>query len=169
MDWKRCGRALLFVQALSSLNASAQQFATTAGQPGGVHQTGLAAIQGNALSATNSPLRAMALRLRDARRGQIVQTTKSDQAGLFVFRGIEPGSYIVELVGDQQTVLAASELLNLNAGDTISAVVELPFRIQPYAGVLGHTAMSAALVTATAAATGVLAAQVAGEPVSPRR
>lgn len=168
MNWKCCGGVLLLVQALA-LDVSAQQIATMAGQPGAFHQSGLATIQGNALSATNSPLRDMPLRLRDARRGQIVQTTNSDQAGLFVFRGIEPGSYIVELVGDNQSVLAASELLNLNAGDTISAVVKLPFRIQPYAGVLGHTAMSAALVTATAAATGVLAAQVAGEPVSPRR
>jgi hypothetical protein len=139
----------------------------------GTAQTGQtnaqATIQGNALSSTNLPLRDALIRLRDARRGGIVQTTRSDAAGLLVFRSVDPGTYIIELVGSDQSVLAASELLNANAGETITAIVKLPFKLQPYAGVLGHTTISAILVTATAAATGVLAAQVAGEPVSPRR
>jgi len=130
---------------------------------------GMAVIQGNALSSSNMPLRDAAIRLRDARTGRIVQAGRTDQAGLFVFRGVDPGTYIVELLGADQTVVAASELLEANAGDTISAIVKLPFKMKPYAGILGHTTMSAILVTATAAATGVLAAQVAGEPVSPRR
>jgi hypothetical protein len=129
----------------------------------------LATIQGNALSSTNAALRDVAVRLRDARRGRIFDLARTDQAGLFVFRSVEPGTYVVELLSAEQTVLAASGLLDVNAGDTVSAVVKLPFRIQPFAGVLGHTTMSAIVVTATAAATGVLAAQVAGEPVSPRR
>jgi hypothetical protein len=126
-------------------------------------------IQGNALSSTNAALPNVAVRLRDARTGRIVAATRTDKSGLFTFRPVEPGSYIVELVGEDQRVLAAGEILNVNAGDAVSAVVKLPFRLQPYAGVLGHTAASAMLVTATAAATGVLATQVAGEPVSPRK
>src|SRR5690349_2147563 len=66
------------------------------------------AIQGNALSSTNSILPNAPVRLRDARAGHILQTQITDQAGLFSFAGVEPGSYIVELMGqDQYSVLAA--------------------------------------------------------------
>jgi hypothetical protein len=135
-------------------------------------------IQGNAFTSTNAPLADTLVRLRNARTGRIVASTRTDRAGLFAFRPSDPGSYIVELVGpadpgnpgnNDQRVLAASEILNVDAGDAASVIVRLPFRLQPYAGVLGHTVASALLVTATAAAAGVLASQVAGEPVSPRR
>jgi len=126
-------------------------------------------IHGNALTSTNTALSDAPVRLRDARTGRIVSQMRTDKSGLFAFRQLDPGSYIVELVGQDQRVLAASEILNVNGGDTATAIVRLPFRLQPFAGVLGHTAASALLVTATAAATGVLASQVVGEPVSPRR
>jgi hypothetical protein len=153
----------------------AQQTAATfdrAASPSGrivsaVHTDVRSTIQGNALDSTNGVLAGSHVRLRDARSGRIVDLTLTDRAGLFAFRAIDPGSYIVELMGTDQTVLAASQILNVNAGEVISAVVKLPFRIPPYAGVLGHSMSSAALVVATAAAAGVLATQVAGAPVSP--
>jgi len=126
-------------------------------------------IQGNALTSTNGVLADAPVRLRNARTGRIVGSTRTDRSGLFGFRPIEPGTYLVELVSEDQRVLAASDIINVNAGDAASVIVKLPFRLQPYAAVLGHTVASALLVTATAAATGVLASQVAGEPVSPRR
>jgi hypothetical protein len=163
---------LIAVGTLAGSAVFAQQPPSTtshASTLAGGHSTILTIIQGNALSSTNAALPDVAVRLRDARTGRIVAATRTDKSGLFTFRPIDPGSYVVELVGEDQRVLAAGEILNINAGDTASAVVKLPFRLQPYAGVLGHTAASAMLVTATAAATGVLASQVAGEPVSPRR
>jgi hypothetical protein len=160
---------LASVLSILPISAAAAQFSGASGSGRAVEMGVRGTIQGNALSSTNTGLPDMVVRLRDARAGRIVQTGITDRTGLFVFRGVEPGSYIVELVGKDQSVLAASVLLDVNAGDTVSAIVRLPFRIQPFAGVLGHTTMSALLVTATAAATGVLAAQVAGEPVSPRR
>jgi len=65
-------------------------------------------------------------------------------------------------------VLAASQIINVNSGDAVSAVVKLPFRIQPFAGVLGNTAPSAAAVTTEAAASGVLATTASGQPTSDR-
>ena len=50
-----------------------------------------------------------------------------------MFRTVDPGSYIVELLGDGDTVLAASQLLNVNAGEAISTVVKLPFQLPPFA------------------------------------
>jgi len=126
----------------------------------------LSTIQGNALDSTNGVLPSTVVRLRDARLGRIVDTQVTDSAGMFEFKGIEPGSYIVEIMGNEQGVLAASQMLNVSAGDAISAVVKLPFRISPFAGVFGNSTASAILVTAAAASAGVLSA-AATQSVSP--
>ena len=65
-------------------------------------------IQGTALTSTNTFLANANVRLRDARFGQIVETQMTDQAGIFTFRTVDPGSYIVELLGqDRASVLAS--------------------------------------------------------------
>jgi hypothetical protein len=121
------------------------------------------AIQGNALSATNSGLSEATVRLRDARFGQIVQLRLTDKVGIFAFHAIEPGSYIVEIIGtDQSSVLAASQVLYVGAGEALSAIVKLPFRIPALDGVLGNTTSSALAVASQAASAGVLATQVTG-------
>jgi hypothetical protein len=116
----------------------------------------LSAIQGNALNATNGPLPGAIVRLRDARSGRIAANGLTDEAGLFAFRGLNPGSYVVEMMGRDGTVLAASQILNVNAGETALAIVKLPFRVLLLAGLFGHTAQSAAAVTAAAASAAVL-------------
>jgi hypothetical protein len=121
------------------------------------------AIRGNALSPTNAPLPNTFVRLRDARIGQIVDTQMTDQSGLFTFRTVDPGSYIVEIMGqDQHSVLAASQLLNVGAGEAVSAIVKLAFKTPPWAGVLGNSAPSALAATTQAAAAGVMATTVSG-------
>ena len=121
------------------------------------------AIQGNALSSTNGPLTDATVRLRDARVGQIIETQMTDRSGLFAFRTVDPGSYIVEIMSqDQYSVLAASQVLNVGPGEAVSAVVKLPFKIPPFAGILGNSMPSAAAVTSQAASAGILATQVSG-------
>ena len=122
-------------------------------------------IQGNALNSINGPLNDVVVRLRDARFGRIVDTQLTDQSGLFAFKAIDPGSYIVEVMANDESVLAASQLLNVNAGEAVSAVVKLPFRMPPFAGVLGSTP-SATAVSAGAAASSI-AAMVKTIPISP--
>src|SRR5206468_6573458 len=87
----------------------------------------LTTIQGNALTATNGVLPNATVRLRDVRFGRIVGTTITDKSGLFEFRSIEPGSYVVELQGTDRTIAATSQVLVIDAGQTMSAVVKLPF------------------------------------------
>ena len=125
-------------------------------------------IQGNALNSTNGSLPNANVRLRNARIGHIVDTQVTDRSGIFAFRAVDPGSYIVEVVDlDRTSVLAASQILNVGPGETVSAVVKLPFRIPLFTGVLGNTTPSAALVTAEAGAAGVLALQISGAPTCP--
>jgi hypothetical protein len=126
-------------------------------------------IQGNALDSANGTLRNAVVRLRDARAGRIIDTMTTDRAGLFAFRSLDPGIYIVELVAtDQATILGASQILSVDAGQAVSAIVKLPFHISPYSGLLGHTVPSAVAVSSAAASSGVMAVTVTGEPVSPQ-
>ena len=120
-------------------------------------------IQGNALSSTNGALPNALVRLRDARLGQIIESQVSDKSGLFAFKAVDPGNYIVEIISNDQTVLAASQMLSVNAGDAVSAIVKLPFRIPPFAGLLGNSAPSAAAVTTEAAASSILAVTATAE------
>jgi hypothetical protein len=122
-----------------------------------------ATIRGSALTSTNSSLATTPVRLRDARIGQIVARQVTDSSGMFEFESLDPGSYIVEIVDqDQASVLAASEVLNVGAGEAISAVVKLPLRITPSAGIFGNTTSSAAALAAQAAASGVMAIRASG-------
>lgn len=129
-------------------------------------------IQGNALSSTNGQLADTYVRLRDARYGRVLGTQMTDKSGLFAFKSLDPGSYIVEIMSpDQNVVLAASEILNVNADEVLSAVVKLPFRMPPFAGVVGSNvvAPSAIAVLTEAAVNGVLiaAAPLLATPACP--
>jgi hypothetical protein len=122
----------------------------------GTRETAFSTIHGSALDSTSGILPDSPVRLRDARVGRIIGTQRTDKAGVFEFRGVDPGSYVVELLGPTDSVLAASQLINVNAGEAVSAVVKLPFRLPPLGGLLGHTTAQAIAITAAAAATGVL-------------
>lgn len=136
----------------------------------GTSESAFTTIQGNALTSTNGALVDGLVRLRDARFGRIVDLQITDQSGLFTFRTVDPGSYIVELIGPQDSVLAASQLLNVNAGEVVSAIVKLPFSIPPFAALFGQTsqASAAAMLVSTAASAGVMTVVAPGTPVSPQ-
>jgi PDZ domain-containing secreted protein len=174
--------ALAVLMLIASMSAAAQQQATMAravvppasprgglatiakGKPGA-----LTTIQGNALNSTNGHLSNVAVRLRDARFGRIVSSELTDKTGMFAFKAVDPGSYIIEMMANDNTVLAASQMLHVNAGEAVSAVVKLPFRVPPFASLMGTASTpSAAAVAVEAAATGIAAA-VPTTPISPNQ
>lgn len=170
--WSAAAAAIASVSLVAAqqpIPAAATRLAARAGMPPrvlpGTRSDVFTTIQGNALNSTNGALPNAAVRLRDARIGQIVDMQLTDKSGLFAFGAVDPGSYIVEIIANDQ-ILAASQLLNANAGEAVSAVVKLPFKTPPFAGVLGSTTPSAAAVTSQAAAAGILAMDVAGSPQS---
>jgi len=121
------------------------------------------AIQGNALNPANEALSHTSVRLRDARAGNIVETQETDQTGLFAFRGVDPGSYVVEIVGqDRYSVLAATGILNVGPGEALSAVVKLPFNFPTVSRFIGNSTPSAGAVTSQAALSGVAGTKVSG-------
>jgi hypothetical protein len=153
-------RVLTFVLASAVLlGGSSALRAQAPARPHGP-RANLSTIQGNALNSSNGALPGAIVRLRDARFGGIVGLQTTDRAGFFAFPPVDPGNYVVELVAENKTILAASQILNVNAGDTASAVVKLPFKISPLAAIVGHTVQSALAVTAAAASSAVLSAVV---------
>ena len=129
--------------------------------------TSIAMIQGNALDSTNGAMNDTVVRLRDARWGRIVDTQLTDKAGLFTFKAMDPGAYIVEMVAKNESVLAASQLLNVNAGEAISAVVKLPFRSPALANVIGNASAPSATAVAMEAAAGGISSVIPTAPISP--
>ena len=129
-------------------------------------RTGFGEIRGAALSATNGALPKSVVRLRDTRTGRLSGTKLTDETGLFVFDGVEPGNYVVELVGDREKVLAASQLITVDSDVVVSAIVKLPIKTLALGGLLGNNVSAAAIVAATAAAAGVLSVR-ASDCVSP--
>lgn len=157
------GQQSVVPQTTTSARAAAR---SSAPRPLTARTTGLTTIQGNALDATNGNLANVVVRLRDARYGRIVETELTDKSGLFEFRTLDPGSYIVELIGNRSTVLAASQIMNVEAGEIVSAVVQLPLLSPLLATAGSSTVASAAAIVTEAVATGVVAV-IATDPVSP--
>jgi hypothetical protein len=167
---------ILMTAALLTLaTPSFAQNATGAAAPRllpGTRVNVLSTIHGNALSSTSTPLPDAVVRLRDARFGRIVDTTTTDKQGAFVFHNVDPGTYVVELMNQaNNTVLAASQILYVNTGEAVTALVKLPFRITSFAGLLGTTgstgsavASAAQAVLAAAAASNTVAETLAGAP-----
>ena len=131
----------------------------------------LTSIQGNALNSSNGQMNNVVVRLRDARFGRIVDTQLTDTSGMFAFKALDPGSYIVEILStNDSSILAASQLLNVNAGEAVSAVVKLPFKIPPFAGILGQgTSTPTATAVISEAAASSVAAVVPTIPISPNK
>ena len=165
---------------IGSLQAAAQQVPATSGAPGvttgrtvtrrllpGTRLDVNSTIRGSAFDSTNGKLPNTLVRLRDARIGAIVETQFTDRDGEFAFKDLDPGNYIVEIMATDQSVLAASPLINVGAGESTSTVVKLPFRIPPFAGILGNSAGSAVAIIAQALASGVLVTTISGQPATP--
>ncbi|MCX6537831.1 MAG: carboxypeptidase-like regulatory domain-containing protein [Acidobacteria bacterium] len=89
---------------------------TFAGQgPGGT-------IAGTALNANKVVLTGVRVQLRNSVTGQLVGTTQSGLNGAFSFAGLNPGSFVVEIVNAAGQVIGVSTSLTLVAGGVISGI-----------------------------------------------
>lgn len=125
------------------------------------------AVEGSVLKADSTRFAGALVRLRDARLGRAVLTQHADRDGLFRFRPLDRGSYIVELLADEKTVLAASPLVSVNAGEIAQTTVREPLRLGLMDSVVGFAAHATDVQTA-AATSGILASQQTVDDVSPR-
>jgi hypothetical protein len=105
---------------------------------GAVRASALGTIQVNAVNSINRPLGSSLVRVRDAKLGRIVSSSLTDKMGVYSFKGLDPGNYVIEIVGPHQVPLAATSLISVNAGDTVNAVVKLPFKPTMVGNLLGN-------------------------------
>ena len=87
------------------------------------------------------------VRLRDARYGRAVDSQLTDGSGAFLFRAVEPGNYLVEVVGVNQNAISTTQLISANAGETISTVVRLPGLPPTFASLFGQQTVAPVAVT----------------------
>jgi hypothetical protein len=104
----------------------------------------LATINGHALNSVNGALGNTLVRLRDVKFGRSVGSQLTDHLGAYSFKGLDPGNYVVEIVSTNQTSLAATNLINANAGETLNSVVKLPFKSTMLTNMIGGQSTRAA-------------------------
>jgi hypothetical protein len=126
----------------------------------------LSRIAGKAVNATNAPMGSTLIRLRDVRFGRVVATTITDKAGQFEFKGVDTGSYLVEMMSSSgDIVLASSSILYVGSGEILSTLLKMPFSSPALGALLGNSAPTA-LSAVTTAAQALTAATSVGEPAT---
>jgi hypothetical protein len=94
------------------------------------------------------------VQLRNLDDGEVVATTVGDEAGKFTFANIEPGTYVVELVGANGKVITVGQAFVIAQGETVATFVRIGSKAPWFAGFFNNAALA---VAATAASQGVTA------------
>ena len=129
---------------------------TTAGQ-----------ISGAAFHADDTPIPKARVQLRNVVTGGVLGAAVANDAGQFVFLGMAPGIYIVELTTRSGKVLAVSDAVSVARAESATTFV----REKGQPGPLEHFFTNASVAVSTAAAaTGITALwPEAKRPVSPQK
>jgi hypothetical protein len=178
------GKVRLVIAAVAAVAVGAGGVPVAAQQPGGLlpgTRALYSSIQGRAVNWNNSGMANTPVRLRDARLGRVLDSVRTDRVGAFEFHNLEPGSYVAEMMNStNDAVLAATPIVNVDSGQSVSVLIKLSTRTATPAAVFGISAVAVAVaaVAATAStalaitsagnAAGVPATTVAGAPATDR-
>jgi len=126
------------------------------------------AIVGYTRTSANEAIPFARVWLRNVRTGEIEARAVADQFGQFLFLDIHPTGYVVELIGPDGTVIAASALVSIGNGDVRQTALFVPVggprRATPPAATPGAPQM-----INTAVDTGVSRVGQPERAVSPQR
>jgi hypothetical protein len=120
-------------------------------------------VLGTAWKGDTLPYPQARIRLRNVETGRSAARTISDADGRFRFDRVEPGAYVVELLSNEDRVLAVGDLFGVSAGGQATTYVRLSSRAPWAAGFFGNAAAAA---IAAASAIGVTAVGSSGSPAS---
>ncbi|CAN5517924.1 hypothetical protein BH23ACI1_BH23ACI1_13750 [soil metagenome] len=81
------------------------------------------AVAGTAYSVNMQPLSNAEVQIRDLKSGSRVNTTLSDVSGSYSFKGLRPGTYVVEVVDKSGKVLGMSAPFVLGAAPSVTVSV----------------------------------------------
>jgi hypothetical protein len=87
-------------------------------------QSGTGVVNGVAQDAAKNPLANHTVQLRNLATGQITSVTQSAADGAFNFAGVNPGNFVIEIVGPGNAgVIATSATVSVAAGATATITV----------------------------------------------
>jgi len=119
---------------------------------------GTATLSGTARSSSGQPVENSTAQLRDVMTGQLVGTASVDQSGGFLFTGLNPGSYVVEIVNAQGVIIGTSAVSAVAAGATVAISITAATAV---AATTGGGISTLAIVSMLAAAAGVAGVVIA--------
>jgi hypothetical protein len=122
-------------------------------------------IVGTAWRGDTTPFPHARIRLRNITTGRGVGVTVTNSDGIFRFDHVEAGAYVVELLAQDDKVLATGDLFSVSAAMQSVTVVRLTTRTPWFGGFFGNAAAAA---IAAASTLGVTATGSNGRPVSPQ-
>jgi hypothetical protein len=129
----------------------------------GVSGTTRSAITGQTLTGSRAPVPNAHVRLRDLNTGLIVGQTSTNHSGEFTFMLRGGGTFVPEVLEDTGDVLAVGDIVIVDPGYAVGALILLPARVPTFAGLFGSTAAS----IVQAAASAGISAVTAGDPLTP--
>lgn len=120
-------------------------------------------ILGSAWKGENAPYPGARIRLRNLHTGRAIARTEADSDGRFRFLQVDPAAYVVELMSEQDKVLAVGDLFSVSAGNEATTLVRLTSKTPWLGGFFGNAAAAAISAAST---LGVTAAGSSGRPAS---
>jgi hypothetical protein len=107
------------------------------------------------------PVPGARVRLRNYATGRLANTTQANDLGRFVFRDLEGGHYLLEVVSETGKVLATGQPLAVAPGETVATFLRLGTRAPWFTGFFQNVAAAS---VSTASSMGVTAIAVENDP-----
>lgn len=124
-------------------------------------------IHGVAVDTDYSPLPNAFVRLRNLQSSLVEQVSNANEIGEFTFPAKPEIPYVVEIASPGGDVLAVGDVVVAQAGAVAGAVVAIPTRLVPLAGVFGDAVNS---VISAVTSAGITAVQATATPqLSPEK
>ena len=111
-------------------------------------------VLGVAWRADNTPLDGAHVRLRNLTSGKIEANAVADEIGQFSFAHLEGGTYVVELLGQNDRVVTVGHAFVIAPGETVATFVRLGTKVPWFQGFFGNAASA---VATSAASQGITA------------
>jgi hypothetical protein len=91
-------------------------------------ETGYTRVVGTVIDIRQVPVANTQVRLRDLKTGLVLSTDDTNEAGEYEFSLDDSGTYVVEMVMPDNTILAVSNAGSLRRYSTMTTVIQLPGR-----------------------------------------
>jgi hypothetical protein len=160
--------ALVLLSMIPTGSSAGTQQAQSAPEPAprsSVSPAATGRVIGVAWKSDNTRYPSARIRLRFVTTGRAVDRTATNAEGEFHFERVEPGPYVVELVSENERVLALGDLFGVAPGSVVTTAVRLSSRAPWFAGFFTNAAAAA---ISAASSIGITALGSNGRPVSPQ-